>query len=103
MTSCRLLHTVLGWIPAPAASVIEGGCWGHLEERLAKEGKGWRRKEGGGEVCGREDVQLGPDTDFYLFLPLLELFSVIFCFWFVCFFKDTVFVFIVCKLACMFV
>lgn len=69
MTSCRLLYTALPWIPALAASVIEGGCWGHLEEGwLAKDGKA-----GGRKVSAQEDVLFGPDTEFYLFLPGLGI------------------------------
>lgn len=64
VTSCGLLYIALGWIPALAASVLEGGCWGHSDERLAKKGKG----ADGRKVSGREDVLLGPDTEFFLFL-----------------------------------
>lgn len=61
--------TALGWIPALAASVIEGGCWTRSEEGKAGEGKKAEEQEA---VCGREDV-LDPDAEFYLFLPRLGI------------------------------
>lgn len=65
VTSYRLLYTALGWIPALAASASDWSCWGHPEDRLAKEGKGAEGRKGNRQ----EDAMFGPGVEFYVLLP----------------------------------